>query len=174
LKREEKEQLVQVLHDELDRSQAVFITDYMGLNVERITKLRRDITGADGSYQVVKNTLLRRASEGTPAAGIGQFFVGPTAIAIAHSDPVAVAKALVNFAKDNEKLEIQGGMLGKRAMSQADIQELAKMPPREVLLARMLGSLNAPVSNFVGVLAAILSQLVYVLKAIENKKAQGE
>ncbi|HNQ86701.1 MAG TPA: 50S ribosomal protein L10 [Deltaproteobacteria bacterium] len=173
MKREEKEQLVQVLHDELDKSQAVFVTDYMGLNVERITKLRRDISGAGGSYQVVKNTLLRRASEGTPVTGIGQFFTGPTAIAIAHSDAVAVAKTLVNFAKDNEQLEIQGGILGERPMTAADIQELAKMPPREVLLARMLGSLNAPVSNFVGVLAAIVSQLVYVLKAIENKKREG-
>jgi large subunit ribosomal protein L10 len=174
LKREEKEQVVQVLHGELEKSQAVFVTDYMGLNVERITKLRRDIAGAGGSYQVVKNTLLRRASEGTPVAGIEQFFVGPTAVAIARSDAVAVAKALVNFARDNEKLEIQGGILGSRSMSPADIQELAKMPPKEVLLARMLGSLNAPVSNFVGVLAAIISQLVYVLKAIENKKGQGE
>lgn len=173
MKREEKEQLVQVLHDELDKSQAVFVTDYMGLNVERITKLRRDISGAGGSYQVVKNTLLRRASEGTPVTGIGQFFTGPTAIAIAHGDAVAVAKALVNFAKDNEQLEIQGGILGERPLTAADIQELAKMPPKEVLLARMLGSLNAPVSNFVGVLAAIVSQLVYVLKAIENKKREG-
>lgn len=174
MKRDEKEQLVQVLHDELGKSQAVFVTDYMGLTVERITKLRREIKGVGGSYQVVKNTLLRRATEGTPAKGIEQFFVGPTAIAIAKTDAVAVAKALVNFAKDNEKFEIQAGMLGDRAITAADIQELSKMPPREVLLARMLGSLNAPVSNFVGVLSAIVSQLVYVLKAIENKKSQGE
>ena len=171
MKKDEKEQLVQVLHDELGKSQAFFVTDYMGLTVEKITKLRRDIKGAGGSYQVVKNTLLRRASVGTPAKGIEQFFVGPTAVAIAKTDAVAVAKALVNFAKDNEQLEIQAGMLGERAITAADIQELSKMPPREVLLARMLGSLNAPVSNFVGVLAAIVRQLVYVLKAIENKKA---
>lgn len=174
MKRDEKEQLVQELHGELANSQAVFVTDYMGLTVERITKLRRDVKGAGGSYQVVKNTLLRRASDGTPAKGIEQFFVGPTAIAIAKTDAVAVAKALVNFARDNEKFEIQAAMLGDRAITAADIQELAKMPPREVLLARMLGSLNAPVSNFVGVLSAIVSQLVYVLKAIENKKSQGE
>ncbi|HOS97689.1 MAG TPA: 50S ribosomal protein L10 [Deltaproteobacteria bacterium] len=174
MKREEKEQVVQVLHDELGKSQAVFVTDYMGLTVERITKLRRDVSGAGGSYQVVKNTLLRRASEGTPAKGIEEFFVGPTAIAIAKTDAVAVAKALVNFAKDNEKFEIQAGMLGERVITAADIQELAKMPAREVLLARMLGSLNAPVTNFVGVLAAIVTQLVYVLKAIETKKSQGE
>lgn len=174
MKRDEKEQLVQVLHDELEKSQAVFVTDYMGLTVERITKLRREIKGVGGSYKVVKNTLLRRATQGTPAKGIEQFLVGPTAIAIAKTDAVAVAKALVNFAKDNEKFEIQAGMLGNRTITAADIQELSKMPPREVLLARMLGSLNAPVSNFVGVLSAIISQLVYVLKAIENKKSQGE
>ncbi len=174
MKRDEKEQLVQVLHDELEKSQAVFVTDYMGLTVERITKLRREIKGVGGSYKVVKNTLLRRATEGTPAKGIEKFFVGPTAIAIAKTDAVAVAKALVNFAKDNEKFEIQAGMLGNRAITAADIQELSKMPPREVLLARMLSSMNAPVSNFVGVLSAIISQLVYVLKAIENKKSQGE
>jgi large subunit ribosomal protein L10 len=174
LKRDEKEQLVQVLHDELEKSQAVFVTDYMGLTVERITKLRREIKGVGGSYKVVKNTLLRRATQGTPAKGIEQFLVGPTAIAIAKTDAVAVAKALVNFAKDNEKFEIQAGMLGNRAITAADIQELSKMPSKEVLLARMLSSMNAPVSNFVGVLAAIVSQLVYVLKAIENKKSQGE
>lgn len=174
MKRDEKEQLVQVLHDELEKSQAVFVTDYMGLTVERITKLRREIKGVGGSYKVVKNTLLRRATQGTPAKGIEQFLVGPTAIAIAKTDAVAVAKALVNFAKDNEKFEIQAGMLGNRTITAADIQELSKMPPREVLLARMLSSMNAPVSNFVGVLSAIISQLVYVLKAIENKKSQGE
>ncbi len=174
MKRDEKEQLVQVLHEELDKSQAVFVTDYMGLTVERITKLRREIKGVGGSYKVVKNTLLRRATQGTPAKGIERFLVGPTAIAIAKTDAVAVAKALVNFAKDNEKFEIQAGMLGNRTITAADIQELSKMPPREVLLARMLSSMNAPVSNFVGVLSAIISQLVYVLKAIENKKSQGE
>jgi large subunit ribosomal protein L10 len=174
LKRDEKKVLVDDLHEELGKSQAVFVTDYMGLTVERITKLRRDITGAGGSFQVVKNTLLRRASEDTQAKVIEQLFVGPTAIAIARTDAVAVAKALVNFARDNEQLEIQGAALGARALSVADVQELAKMPPREVLLARLLGTLNAPVSNFVGVLAAVVSQLVYVLKAIENKKSQGE
>lgn len=174
MKRDEKKVLVDDLHEELGKSQAVFVTDYMGLTVERITKLRRDITGAGGSFQVVKNTLLRRASEDTQAKVIEQLFVGPTAIAIAKIDAVAVAKALVNFARDNEQLEIQGAALGERALSAADVQELAKMPPREVLLARLLGTLNAPVSNFVGVLAAVVSQLVYVLKAIENKKTQGE
>lgn len=174
MKKNEKEQLVQTLHEELGASQAVFVTDYMGLSVEKITRLRREITGAGGSYQVVKNTLLRRAAEDTPAKAIEEFFVGPTAIAIARNDVVSVAKALVNFARDNDKLEVQAGVLGHKALKAADVQELAKMPPREVLLARVLGSMNAPVANFVGVLAAMVAQLVYVLKAVENKKKQGE
>ena len=173
MKRTDKEVLVNQLHDELGKSQAVFVTDYMGLNVEKLTQLRKSIKDAGGKYRVVKNTLLNRAAHDTPVAKLDASFAGPTAIAIALNDPVSIAKVLVNFAKDNEQLEIQGGILGERPMTAADIQELAKMPPREVLLARMLGSLNAPVSNFVGVLAAIVSQLVYVLKAIENKKREG-
>ena len=84
------------------------------------------------------------------------------------------AKALVNFAKENEQLGLQGGVLGGKILDENGIQSLAKMPPKEVLLAKMLGSLNAPVSNFVGVFAALLRQLVYVLKAIEDQKKQGE
>lgn len=174
MKREDKAKIVQGLHDELERCQAVFVTDYTGLNVERITKLRRDVTSAGGTYRVVKNTLLARACADTDTAAISEFLEGPTAIAVALADPVAVAKALVNFARDNEQLKIQGGVLSARKVTPADIQELAKLPGREVLLARMLGAFNAPIGNFVGVLAAIVSQLVYVLKAIENKKREGE
>ena len=87
---------------------------------------------------------------------------------------MALAKALVAFAKANDKLEVQGGVLGERVLSVRDIQELATLPGREVLLAKMLGSMNAPVSNFVGVFAAMLRQLVYVLKAIEEQKNQGQ
>jgi len=174
LKREKKEEQVKSLHHELGASQAVFLTDYQGLNVEKITQLRRSIRGAGGSYRVVKNTLLRRASVGTPAQALEEKFVGPTAIALCEAEPVALAKVLVAFAKDNEKLEIQGGILGEKILNLNLIQELAKMPPKEVLLSRLLGTLNAPVTNFVGVLAAVLGQLVYVLKALENKKRQGE
>ncbi|MFY9398835.1 MAG: 50S ribosomal protein L10 [Desulfomonilia bacterium] len=174
MKREDKEVLVNRLHDELERSHAVFVTDYMGLNVEKMTQLRRSVKEAGGKYQVVKNTLLNRAVQGTPASVLDESFSGPTAIAIAPGDPVAIAKALVNFAKENEQFEIQAAVLGSRFLDESGVQELAKMPGREVLLAKMLGSLNAPVSNFVGVFAAMLRQLVYVLKAVEEKKRQGE
>ena len=174
MKKEKKVEQVERLHHELEKSQAVFLTDYQGLNVEKMTQLRRSIRGAGGSYRVVKNTLLKRASVGTPVAALEEMFVGPTAVAFCETEPVALAKALVAFAKDNEKLEIQGGLLGQKILGPDLIQELAKMPPKEVLLSRLLGTLNAPVSNFVGVLAAVMAQVVYVLKAIENKKRQGE
>ncbi len=174
MKREQKEVLVNRLHDELGQSQAVFITDYMGLNVEKLTQLRKNIKDAGGKYRVVKNTLLNRAARETPVAKLDASFAGPTAIAIALEDPVTIAKALVLFAKENEQLGLQAGVLGGKLLDENGIQSLAKMPPREVLLAQMLGSLNAPVSNFVGVFAAVLRQLVYVLKAVEDQKRQGE
>lgn len=174
MRKDEKRDLVKQLHDELGDAQAVFVTDYLGLNVEKITQLRKGIKEAGGSYQVVKNTLLRRASEDTSAKAIEKLFVGPTAIAMAKGDPIGIAKALVDFAKDNEAFGLQGGVLGEQVLDSDAIQALAKMPSREVLLAKMLGSLNAPITNFVGVFAAMLRQLVYVLKAIENQKKQGE
>lgn len=174
MRKDDKKELVKQLHNDLGESQAVFVTDYIGLNVEKITQLRKSITGAGGTYRVVKNTLLRRAAEDTPAKAIEEFFVGPTAIAMAMGDPLGVAKALVDFSKDNEKLEIQGGILGEQVLDVTAVQALAKMPSKEVLLAKMLGSINAPIANFVGVLAAIPRQFVYVLKAIENQKSQGD
>lgn len=174
MRKDEKKELVTQLHEDLGESQAVFVTDYIGLNVEKITKLRKNIKGAGGTFKVVKNTLLRRAAKDTPADVVNDLFIGPTAIAMVKGDPLGVAKALVDFAKDNEALEIQGGILGTQVLDLDRIQSLAKMPSKEVLLAKMLGSLNAPITNFVGVLAAMPRQLLYVLKAIENQKMQGE
>ena len=173
MKREQKETTINQLRDELGKSQAVFVTDYMGLNVEKITQLRKSVKDAGGTYKVVKNTLLERASKDLPAHLLEDSFAGPTAVAMAFKDPVAIAKILVNFAKDNEQLQIQTGVLGNQILKADDVQTLAKMPGREALLAQMLGSLNAPATNFVGVLAAVLRQLLYVLSAIEKQK-KGE
>jgi len=173
LNRTEKEEVVKQLQEELGQSEAIFVSDYLGLNVDEITQLRRRIKGAGGSYRVVKNTLLRRAVQDTNASALGQFFIGPTAIATVHGDPVNLAKALVEFAKENEKLEIQVGVMGERVLTFAEIQELAKLPGKEVLLAKMLGSLNAPIVNFAGVMAAMLQQLVFVLRAVEEKKKEA-
>ncbi|MEA3223352.1 MAG: 50S ribosomal protein L10 [Thermodesulfobacteriota bacterium] len=174
MNRDEKEAFVKQLHEDLVASDGVFVTNYIGLNVEEITQLRANVKQVGGRYRVVKNALLRRAAQDTNASAMEDFFVGPTAIAAVEGDPVAVAKALADFAKSNEKLIIQGGTIKTQVLDGKAVYDLAKIPGRDILLARMVGSFNAPISNFVGLLAAIPRQLVYVFRAIENKKKQEE
>lgn len=171
MNRDNKEQVVAELAEKLASAKAAFLADYRGLNVEQVNKLRSELRGAGVEYRVVKNTLLRLASKGTGAECLDPYLEGPTAIAIAGQDPVAPAKILSEFAKTNAKFELKGGALEGKALSVEDIKALADLPSREQLLAMMLGSLNAPVSNFVGVLAAIPRSLVQVLAAIQDKKA---
>lgn len=166
-----KEQLVNELAEKLATAKATFLADYRGLNVEQVNALRGQLRNAGAEYQVVKNTLLRLASKDTNSACLDPFLAGPTALAIAPQDPVAPAKVLAEFAKANAKFELKGGELDGKVLTVDDIKALAELPSREVLLAKMLGSLNAPASNFVGVLAAIPRSLVQVLAAIQEQKA---
>ena len=166
-----KEQVVAELAQKLASAKASFLADYRGLNVEQVNKLRGELRGAGVEYQVAKNTLLKLAAKGTSAECLNDHLAGPTAIAIATGDPVAPAKILAEFAKTNPKFELKAGALDGKLLNVDEIKALAELPSREVLLAKMLGSLNAPVTNFVGVLAAIPRSLVQVLAAIQDKKA---
>ncbi len=170
MKRDEKERIVAEVKQELESSDSVIVTDYKGLDVETITGLRSSIKKVGGRYRVIKNTLLRRAIKDTNAASIDSLLVGPTAIATIKEDVVSLAKALVDFSKDNENLELKGGVLESRPISPSDIKNIASLPGREVLIARVVGTLNAPLINLVGVLAALMQRLVFVLRAIEQKK----
>lgn len=171
MNRTEKEQIVQELAGRLAETQAAFLADYRGINVEQATRLRRELTQAGVEYRVVKNNLLKLAAQGTPAEGLQDFCAGPTAIALSGADPVAPAKILSKFAKDVEAFELKAGVLSGKMMSVADIAALADLPSREELLAKALSSMNAPVSNFVGTMAAIPRSLVQVLNAIGQSKA---
>lgn len=171
LNKTSKEQVVAELAQKLALAQAAFIADYRGLNVGQVNKLRGELRGVAVDYQVAKNTLLKLAAKGTGAECLNAHLAGPTAIAIVKGDPVASAKVLADFAKTNAKFALKAGVLNGRLLSVADINALAELPSREVLLAKMLGSLNAPASNFVGVLAAIPRSLVQVLAAIQDQKA---
>jgi len=171
LNRDNKEQLVSELAAKLAKTKATFLADYRGLTVEQVNTLRTQLRGAGAEYRVVKNTLLRLASRGTSSECLDPMLEGPTAIAIAPGDPVAVAKVLADFAKANAKFELKGGALDGKALSVNDVKALSDLPSREVLLARLLGSLNAPATNFVGVLAAVPRSFVQVLAAVKDKKA---
>lgn len=171
MNRTEKEQVVQKLAKRLAETDAVFLADYRGINVDQATRLRRELTQAGIEYRVVKNNLIKLAAKGTSAEPLQAFCAGPTAIALAGADPVAPAKILSKFAKDVQAFELKAGVLGGRLLSVADINALADLPSREELLAKALASMNAPVSNFVGTLAAIPRSLVQVLNAIGQSKA---
>ncbi|MDO3379066.1 50S ribosomal protein L10 [Geoalkalibacter halelectricus] len=169
--RSSKEKMVAELADQLANVKAAFLADYRGLNVEKLNQLRTELRNAGAEYRVVKNTLLRLAAKGTTVECLENELAGPTAMALATGDPVAPAKVLSDFAKANEKFQIKAGALEGKLLSVDDIKALADLPSREVLLGKMLGSLNAPVTNFVGVLAAVPRSLVQVLGAIQEKKA---
>jgi large subunit ribosomal protein L10 len=171
VKKEAKEKIVADVSALLGTAKATFLADYRGMDVEATNKLRGELRAVGVDYRVVKNTLLRLAVKGTGAECLDSQLAGPTAVAFANGDPAASAKVLSEFAKSHKAFELKGGVLGSKALSVEEIQALADLPSREELLAKMLGSINAPTSNFVGVLAAIPRSLVQVLAAIQDQKA---
>lgn len=171
MNRTEKEQIVQELAEKLSGIKAAFIADYRGITVEQVTEMRRELVAAGVDYRVVKNSLLRLASKGTSFAELEKFCTGPTAIAMAGEDVVAPAKILTKYATDIEAFELKAGVLDGKFIDVSGITMLSKLPSREELLAKALSSMNAPVSNLVGTLAAIPRSLVQVLGAIAQNKA---
>jgi large subunit ribosomal protein L10 len=170
LRLEAKQQITEDLHERFAKSAIIVLTDYKGLDVTSINDLRRKLREANVEYQVVKNSLLVRASEDTEVASIKDHFKGPSAVAISYDDPVAPAKVLTEFAKDNKKLEIKVGVLNGKVLDVQAIKALASLPSREVLLAQFLATLNAVPGSFVRTLAEIPRSLVNVLTAIKDQK----
>lgn len=170
MKRNEKQQLVDSLHEQFTRAKIVVVTDYKGLNVTRLNELRAKLREAGVEYRVVKNTLLILAAEDTDVARLKDQFQGPSAIAMSYDDPVAPAKVLTAFAKENEKLEIKAGVMGAQTLSLEQIKALSDLPSREVLLSKMLGALNGVPTGWVRTLSAIPGQFLNVLQAIREQK----
>lgn len=167
-----KQELVTEMHERLTRAKAVFLADFRGMNVGQATSLRNELRGASVEYKVFKNTLLELAAKGTEAEPLSPYLAGPTAVAISYDDPVSAAKVLSKFAKDPQgKFVLKAGVLSGKLLDVKQIQALADLPPREVLIAKMLGSMQAPATNFVGVLAALPGSLVRALDAIRAQKA---
>lgn len=172
MNRDNKQELVTEMHERLARAKAVFLADFRGMDVGKATTLRNELRSASVEYKVFKNTLLERASQGTDMECLSPYLSGPTAIAISYDDPVSAAKVLSKFAKDPQgKFVLKVGVLSGKVLDVKQIQALADLPSREVLIAKMLGSMQAPATNFVGVLAALPGSLVRVLDAIRAQKA---
>lgn len=163
--RPEKVAVVDEVKAKFEAADAAVLTEYRGLNVAATAQLRSALREAGGEYKVYKNTLVRFAARDL-GLEIDELLTGPTAIAFVDGDPVAVAKALRDFAKANPALVIKGGILGDNPLTEADVKALADVEPREVLLAKFAGLLASPMQQFAGLLQALPRDFAYGLKAL--------
>ncbi len=168
--RAEKVAKVAKIQELLTQAKCTILVDFCGLTVAQDTDLRRQMRQAGITYLVVKNTLLGIAAQQAGIQGLEGALEKNTAIAVAPEDPVAVAKVINEFAKKNKALQVKVGILDGRVIGVDQVKALADLPPKEVLLAKVLGSMNAPISNFVGVLQGTIRQVVYALDAVRKAK----
>lgn len=175
--KEDKERLVSELTERLKSSETLIVADYRGLTNAEIDALRRQLLEQGARFSVVKNTLTRRAAEAAGADALLAMIEGPTAIAFLESggDPAAVAKALADTAKTTRVLAIKGGLLEGRPMSAEEVENLAKLPPADVVRAQVLGAITAPLTTLVALFNAPLQDLVGLIDArIEQLQAEGD
>jgi len=169
LNRQEKAVVIEEVSVEIAKAQSVVIAEYRGLDVASVTVLRKTARESGVYLRVLKNTLVRRAVAGTPFEGLSDQLTGPLIYGIS-TDPVSAAKVLAGFAKSNEQLVIKGGALPNNVLSQDGIKALATMPSREELLSKLLGTMQAPVTQFVRTLNEIPTKFVRGLAAVRDQK----
>jgi len=172
LDRSKKEKVIEELHEKLGRASAAILTDYKGLTVAEITGLRDSFASEKIDYQVVKNTLMRLACKQTGVSVLDPLLTGTCAVAIAYGDPAVPAKIIKKFSKGNEKLKLKAGALGNRLINADQVLTLADLPPKEELLGKMLGTLNAVPTGLVTVLSGVPRAFVGVLAAVQRQKEQ--
>lgn len=166
-----KKAIVEKIAEDLKSSCIGVIVSYKGITVEADTKLRKELRENKVKYSVIKNTMLGRAVELVDIDVPQDVLSGSTALAVSDSDYIAPAKILYNFAKENDFYEIKAGFIDGKSVTADEIKELAKLPPKEVLVAKAIGGIQAPISGFAGVLNGMLRNFVFLLSAIQEKKS---
>ncbi|NBX00190.1 MAG: 50S ribosomal protein L10 [Methylophilaceae bacterium] len=167
---EQKKAVVVEVSEQVSTAQAIIVAEYRGLQVGEMTELRAQARKSGVYLRVLKNTLVRRAVEGTPFSGLANEMVGPLVFGIS-SDPVSAAKVLSDFAKANDKFIIKAGAMPNQVMDVKGVQALASLPSREELLAKLLGTMQAPVAKFVRTLNEVPTKFVRGLAAVRDQKA---
>ncbi|QJY46452.1 50S ribosomal protein L10 [Pseudonocardia broussonetiae] len=171
--RSDKVTAVEEIASRFRGASASVVTEYRGLTMTQLTALRRAL-GQDATYRVAKNTLVKRAAENAGVDGLESMLIGPTAIAFVTGEPSEAAKALRDFAKDNKGLVIKGGFMDGRALTVAEVAQLADLESREVLLAKLAGAMKANLSKAAGLFAAPASQVARLAQALADKRAESE
>ncbi|HEY9315169.1 50S ribosomal protein L10 [Williamsia sp.] len=168
----EKVTAVAEITEQFKGATAAVVTEYRGLSVKQISELRRSL-GEGAVYSVAKNTLVKRAAADAGVTGLDELFSGPTAIAFIEGEPVVAAKAIKNFAKDNKALVIKGGFMDGRALSVEEVNQIADLDSREVLLAKLAGAMKGNLAKAAGLFSQPASQVARLAAALQEKQAAG-
>ena len=167
----EKEKTVSKLKEKMSLTKSLFLTDFRGLNVEEMTKLRRELKKEGAEYKITKNTMIRMAAKQSEFEGILDYLKEPTGLVFSYEDPISPAKVLYQVQKRIEKPKIKVIWMEGRLLDENYLKRLAVLPPREVILAQIFSGLNSPVANFVGTLQGVLRNFVGTLDAIKEAKS---
>jgi large subunit ribosomal protein L10 len=170
LNRDQKTDVINALNETFSKTKFAVVADYRGLKMTELEKLRKNLRENDAQIQVAKNTLLRLAVKGTACEGLSDFFTGTTAVAVGFEEPVGPAKALATFAAEFNAFIIRSAVLDGKVLSAEDVVALSKLPSKEELLAKLLGTMNAVPTGFVRLLSAVPQKLLYALSAIKEQK----
>lgn len=171
---EEKAKTVAAVQEKFKAAKMAIVTEYRGLTVGQMTRLRREIRQASGEYQVIKNTLVRRALKDTAYGSLDRFLQGPTGWVFGYDDPVALSKTLLKFVEENERLAIKGGLFEGEFMDRAKVKVLAQMPSRPELQAKLLALMQAPVTQLLRLVQEPAGRMVRLLEAVrKQRESQG-
>lgn len=169
----QKAKVIEQTQERYQRSKGVLFTEYRGLKVKELQQLRANLGAKGGEIQVVKNTLFLRAAGDDAAIIPNELSSGPTAVAFLYENETECAKVLVDFAKTNKNLVVKGGLIGGKAFNDKQVENFSKLPPRDVLIAQVIGTIVAPLSNLVGVVEALYADPIRVIGAVADKVAEG-
>ena len=164
-----KEQVIE-LTEKLKKAKAIYFTDYLGLDVSSITKLRKEFFDQEVEFLVAKNTLIKLAAENNKIAGLEEFLSGPTALAISYDEPVKPARVIKKFAKMHIKPDVKGILFEGEVLEKGRFESIASLPNREELLSHFVGTIQSPLTGLAKILNASMSNMVYVLTNLKNSK----